>query len=340
MLPSLIEAASATLKRFEEEAARVRRSQQGGAANELELIVAEQREASQRAEVDALRGREPLLQARAERLRAELHAAERNLELRIEDRRRLHAAEAAVELATAAVARAEARRADASLELERMTIRAPISGYVQRLHKVPGDKVVRMMDASHSSHVAHLYNPEQLRVRVDVPLADASHISIGQPCEVVVEVLPDRVFRGEVLRATHEADLQKNTLEIQVKVHEPDPLLRPEMLTRVKFLSGSEGAANTPDRETENRTDVLLPERVIEQSDGGSRVWVVRDRRNDRGVLDPAPVDVVSREGGGWVRVRGGVQPGDLIAVGLANPQAGERVTVSGMAEVDRGGAS
>lgn len=337
-LPSLIEAAAATLRQLEEEMARVRRSQQGGAANELELIVAEQRAASQRAEVEALRAREPVLEARARRLRAESHAAERALELRTEDRRRLHASEAAVELAAAAVARAEASVADAALELSRMTIEAPISGFVMRRLKVPGDKVIRGMDSPHSSHLVHLYDPEQIRVRVDVPLADAAHVFVGQQCEVVVEVLPDRVFRGEVLRVTHEADLQKNTLEIQVKVHEPDPLLRPEMLTRVKFLSPSDGQAGGSRVEPDARAEVLIPEDAVRREGGRSFVWVVRQRQNDRGLLEPATVDVLSNEEG-WVRVRGEIRPGDLVAVGIESPRAGERVTVSGLAGADRGGA-
>ncbi len=343
-LPSLVEAAAARLTRLEEESARVRLSQEAGAANELELVVARQRVAAQRAETDALRARGPLLEARGRRLRAELHAAERALDLRIEDRRRLVASEASVGLARAAVARAEAVRADAALELERMTIRAPIGGYVQRRLKVPGDKVIRMMDSPHSAHVVHIYDPERLRVRVDVPLADASYISVGQRCEVVVEILPDRVFVGEVLRATHEADLQKNTLEIQVAVHDPDPLLRPEMLARVKFLSSSGsgvgGGGEAERGEAGAQAEALVPAEAVEEDAGRALVWVVRERRNDCGSLGPVSVDVIGGGEGGWVRVRGGVRPGDLIAVGLDRPRAGERVVVSVLDGVERGGSS
>jgi HlyD family secretion protein len=337
-LPSLIEAAVATLRQREEELTRVGRSQRSGAANELELIVAEQRELFQRAEVEALRARGPVLEARARRLRAELHAAERDLELRTEDRRRLRAAGAAVDLALAVVARAEASVADAVLELSRMTIEAPISGFVMRRLKVPGDKVIRAMDSPFSAHLVHLYDPDQIRVRVDVPLADASHVFVGQACEVVVEVLPDRVFRAEVLRVTHEADLQKNTLEVQVKVHDPDPLLRPEMLTRVKFVSPSDGRSAGSRGESDAGSEVLLPENAIHREGGRSLAWVVRQRRNNRGLLEPASVDVLSHDEG-WVRIRGEVRPGDLVAVGIRNPRAGELVTVSGLADADRGGA-
>lgn len=339
-LPSLIEAADATLLQLDEEFSRIGRSYESGAATDLEVIIARQRATAQRAEVAALHARKPLLEARGQRLRADLRAAERNLELRIEDRRRLDASEAAVLSAAAAVSRAEASRAEAALELARMTIRAPISGYVQRRLKVPGDKVIRMMDSPHSAHLVHLYDPEQLRVRVDVPLADASHILVGQECEVVVEVLPDRVFRGTVVRATHEADLQKNTLEIQVQVHDPDPLLRPEMLTRVKFVGSSETESGAAHLEQEAGAEVLIPRRALQQDGESATVWVVRERRNGQGSLVSLPVEVTASAEKGWVRVRSSLQPGDLIAIGLDQPRAGERVTFTSHSDPEQEGSS
>ncbi|MEM1165991.1 MAG: efflux RND transporter periplasmic adaptor subunit [Planctomycetota bacterium] len=326
-LPSLVDSARATLTRLEEEAARVRRSTSQGATNEFERIVAEQRAAAQRGELAALEAREPILAAGVDRLRAELRAAERDLALRIEDRRRVDAAEAAVAGARASLDRARAMRDEAVLELERMVIRAPISGYVQRRLKLPGDKVIRMMDSPHSAHVLHVYDPERIQVRVDVPLAEASHVFVGQACEVVVEVVPDRVFRGTVLRTTHEADLQKNTLQMKVKVIDPDPILRPEMLTRVKFLptgaSGGEAAAPA-DRDGHR---VLVPQHVLDETAGSSRVWVVAERRNGRGVLSPREVRIVERSEG-WVTVVGDVQPGALVALDIEQARTGERVVV------------
>jgi RND family efflux transporter MFP subunit len=336
-LPSRIAAARATLERLEEEAARVRRSTDRGAGTEFESIVAQQREAAQRAEVAALEGSRAVLEARVDRLRAESRAAERNLELRIEDRRRLDAARASVATAQAAVDHAEAARDEAALELERMTIRAPITGYVQKRFKVPGDKAVRRMDDPESAHIAHLYDPEQLRVRVDVPLADASHIFIGQPCEVIAEVLPNRVFEGEVLRTTHEADLQKNTLEIHVKVSDPAPTLRPEMLTRVKFLPPSGEDANQAKDSGESITRVRVPKQALTPS--GDRVWLVKQRRNGRGTLAPTPVRVEAREGD-WATVSGQIRPGDLLAIGVDRPREGERVVIERNTAPDGKGSS
>jgi multidrug resistance efflux pump len=331
-LPSLIESARATLIGLVEEADRARLSTERGASNELERIISEQRAAAQNAEVRALEARGPILEAHADRLRAQLRAAERDLDLRIEDTRRLAVATAMVASAEAAVERAIAIHDEAALELERMVIRAPITGYVQSRLKVPGDKVIRMMDSPHSAHLVHMYDPGRLQVRVDVPLTDASHISVGQACEVVVEVLPDRVFRGEVLRTTHEADLQKNTLQFKVKVIDPDPILRPEMLTRVKFLSSQGGGVSEARSSKSSGSTVRIPTGAFDDAGGSGRVWIVTNRHNGRGVLSSRSVDVIERTAD-WLTVAGNIQPGALITVDVAKPREGEFVVVRNLNE-------
>ncbi len=74
-------------------------------------------------------------------------------------------------------------------------------------------------------------------MRVDVPLVDAGKISVGQEAEIVVEVLPDKPFSGTVTRVMHEANIQKKHSGGQLFWGPPDPVLRPEMLARVKFLA-------------------------------------------------------------------------------------------------------
>lgn len=329
-LPAQIRAARARMVGFDEELDRIERSATRGVANELEVIRARQAAHAQRAEVEALEAQERVLDARVDRLRAELRASERDLELRIEDRRMLDSAKAALKNAQAGVARARAELDDARLELARMTIRAPISGYVQERLKAPGDKVMRAMDSPDSAHLLHLYDPEKLQVRVDVPLADASHVYDGQPCEVVVEVLPDRVFKGEVLRSTHLADLQKNTLEFKVRVIDPDPVLRPEMLTRVKFLAddqttnGSMRASNA----TPNTIPlVLVPKRALQIGDKTTRVWTITQRRAGRGVLRAVPIESVEARDD-HVLVRADLTPGSLVVVGSHIPHDGQRVAI------------
>ncbi|MFG0283554.1 MAG: efflux RND transporter periplasmic adaptor subunit [Phycisphaerales bacterium JB039] len=321
-VPAMIAAEQARLERDQEELERARKALARDAATELEVIIYEKTVESQAAAVDIMRKREAILRAKRDRLTAELAAAERNADLRVMERRALDASKAAVTSARAAVRQAEAARDEAQLRLDRMTIRAPITGYVQSRFKVPGDKVMLAMDDPHSAHLVHLYDPQKIQVRVDVPLADASHVFTGQQCEVVVEVLPDATFVGEVTRITHEADLQKNTLQVKVRVIDPSPLLRPEMLTRVKFLP--DGAAAGSDA-VGDASPVRVPEASLDRAAGGARVWVVRDRRAGAGVVRPVAVTLVTAEAG-WATVRGDLRPGDLLALEPAGLTEGQRV--------------
>ncbi len=320
---SYIQSQAATLIHDQENFARVRDAYERDAAAEIEFISARERVNAQQAELNAMTLEQDVLDAAILRIEADLQAAQIDYELRIDDQFQLSNAKAMLAREQANHLQYQVVRDEAQLELDRMVIRSPISGYVQRRLKVPGDKVVRMMDSPHSAHIAHIYDPSKIQVRVDVPLADASQLYVGQRCEVVVEVLADQVFVGEVTRVTHEADLQKNTLQVKVRVHEPSSVLRPEMLTRVKFLSDS--FEQQQGVETSTDVQVQVPEHSIDRSDGSQRVWVVSQRSNGRGVLVSKGVQNISIADG-WITISGEIQPGALIVANPSGCKEGERV--------------
>jgi len=324
-LPALIAVEQAVHDRLVEELARARTALDRGGATDIEVIILDRQVAAQAATVESIQRREAMLAARRDRLAAEVRAAERDFELRVEERRALDAAEARVMRARAEVARATARRDEASLRLERMTIRAPITGLVQRRLKVPGDKIMLGMDDPRSAQLALLYDPAKLQVRVDVPLADAAGVTVGQGCEVVVDILPDRAFDGVVTRITHEAVLQKNTLQVKVRVLDPSPLLKPEMLTRVRFLDdvespGEPGASANP---APGSGGLIVPVECLDID--GRRVWAIRDRRGRQGRAVPVPVTIDGRRAD-WALVRGDLRPGELLAVTGEPLRAGQPV--------------
>jgi RND family efflux transporter MFP subunit len=254
-----------------------------------------------------------------ERAKADLVAATRNFELRIADRQVLEAAEAATLRAEAALQRAEADLADAQIRLARMTIRSPIDGIVVTRHKAPGDKVMLRMDGERSATVFSLYEAFKLQARVDVPLADAGQIAVGQRCEVSTDVLPNRTFEGEVIRVLHEADIQKNTLQAKVVISDPSPELRPEMLCRVRFM-----AMPRPEQDGETTfTRIFVPEQAVVDD----RVWLARMTDAPFATLEPlSAAGNVMQDG--W-RAIDGLQPGARVVV---NPptdlDAGQRVRV------------
>lgn len=330
-LPSLIDSAQATLVRYEEELRRVQQAFAEAAATELEVVIARQRAVALRADLAALDAQRGVLDAEINAARAEEYAASQAFALRINDRLRLDASKAGMGLARAELEHASGVRAEAELRLERMVIRSSVAGYVQRRMKSPGDKAFVMMDDPASAQIVHVYDPSRLQVRVDVPLADAANVSVGQVCEVTVEILPDTQFVGRVLRVTHEADLQKNTLQVKVAVENPSPLLKPEMLTRVRFLGSDQGPADAG-LSIERASRVKIPIAVIDDSSGFDRVWIVSDRLASRGVAEAVGIEIVDKAGK-WASVEGLIQPGALLITDPAGLKAGQSVSIQSDSE-------
>ena len=204
-------------------------------------------------------------------------------------------------------------------------MRSPTDGVVQVRLAYPGAKLMLEADMPHAAHVVHLYDPRRLQVRVDVPLADAAHIGVGQAAEVVADVLPDRTFAGHVSRIVHEADLQKNTLQVKVSLADPAPQLKPEMLARARFLAAAE-PGDTPAGEEPR---VFVPEELLREASGGqARVWIVDQARQ---VAAERVVTLGTRRSGAWREVTGGLQPGDRIIAEYPRALAvGQRVRIVG----------
>ncbi len=207
--------------------------------------------------------------------------------------------------------------AEAELALERTRIHAPVSGRVMRLFAVPGDKKMRMMDDMDSVTIAMLYDPEKLQVRVDVPLADAAGLAIGQRARIRCSLLPDAVFAGEVTRIAGEADIQRNTLQARVRVIDPDPRLRPEMICRVEFLQDAAEAAVSPAGASAGPGNlaVFIPESSIA---GDSLAWIC-DAETHR--LESREVAATNEIRDGWIRVESGVRPGEWV---VEDPEANQ----------------
>ncbi len=325
-LPAEIAAEQALLTELHAEHERVSLVHEQQSASGIELIRAQQQCAAQAAKLRLTEGKWPILDAKTRQWEAEVTAARENLRLRITETKALADARAAVARAEAELNRAATASAEAKLRLQRMEVRSPSSGVVQERLVEPGSKLQLTMDNSpRSAQAVRLYDPTRLQVRVDVPLAQAAHVGVGQEATVTVEILPDRRFRGSVTRIVHEADIQKNTLQVKVAVHEPAPEIKPEMLARVKLLGKANAAAETSDHA------VFAPESLILRSAGGAdRVWLADAAR---GIAVSRQVTVGDTRQEGWVEIRQGLNPGDrLIALDPSGVRGGQRIRITGEA--------
>lgn len=234
--------------------------------------------------------------------------------------------EASMKTAMIRVRQAQLAVDTARLRLERMIVRAPISGRVLALVARPGSRL--MGQAQHamqdSSTVVSLYNPAMLQIRADVRFEDLPNLVPGQPVRIESPALPGKPVEGEVLFATSVADIQKNTLQVKVAIKEPPPVLKPDMLVQVTFLAGQPDV-NTAAAET---LRLLVPRSLVNTGEGGTRVWLADQ---SAGLARLRSIKLGRAALGDLIEVTDGLTPADkLISGGRDGLADGQRIKVTG----------
>jgi RND family efflux transporter MFP subunit len=226
---------------------------------------------------------------------------------------------------------AGARAAAAELDLKRLqlartVVRAPSAGVVMARLAVPG----MMVGAGDGKPVVELYDPAQLQVRADVPLADAGRIAIGDRAEIMLDVLPGRTLRGEVVRIVHQADIAKNTVQAKVRIEEPAPELKPEMLARVKVFPKVRGGTGGASADAPaSSAAIWAPADAVTGAGDEASALVIDGLEDGRGRVARRAVTVAGPAIDGWVPVTSGLRAGDLLVRAPASaPAPGTRVRI------------
>lgn len=238
-----------------------------------------------------------------------------------------------VQGARAAVELAQAIHDESLLALRRTEVRSPASGLVMARLTAPGALVGT--DASNST-VVQIFDPQQLQVRTDVPLAEAGRLAVGLPAEVLVDALPGRVIKAHVLRLVQQADIAKNTVQAKVLLEDPPAGLVPDMLARVRIFTAPASSARTSGES--DRTELAAPESALGSlatTDAGTRrgtVRVVVDLRDGVGRIEDREVECDGQsDPTGWTTVLSGLRPGDVVVTnGSPGTKAGELVRLVG----------
>ena len=237
--------------------------------------------------------------------------------LRIEERRRIAVAERELELARARLQSSEAALAICELRLARMTVTSPWSGIVLERLTVPGTTVGQQ--GRQEIAICSLYDPKELRVRVDVSQEDIGKVFVGQEAEILSASRRGKPYTGRILRTVQKADIQKVTVQVHVHVNEPDGLLKPEMLCQVKFMAST---LPTRTKEQETQSALMILSRLLL---AGDRCWVLDPITKRAGLRK---VTTGSRVGD-WVEIRSGLNLSDkLIDAEGRSLQEGSRVRV------------
>jgi HlyD family secretion protein len=92
-------------------------------------------------------------------------------------------------------------------------------------------------DRGAKGYVVSLADLNDLEVELDISQTDFGKLRSAQRGVVTTDAFPDRKYEGFIKEISPEANRQKATVQIKVKVVKPDQFLRPEMNASVAFLS-------------------------------------------------------------------------------------------------------
>ncbi|HKQ46790.1 MAG TPA: efflux RND transporter periplasmic adaptor subunit [Phycisphaerae bacterium] len=229
-------------------------------------------------------------------------------------------AKRALEEAKAQAAADEAALAWAQKALTDCDVIAPIAGVILQRDVEVGDFVAAeggrgMMANAQFGMIADMAT---LRVEVDISELDIAKVKKDMPCTITPDAYKDRRYRGHVLWIDPGANYSKATVQVKVRIDDPDDNLRVEGSAQVAFLSEP-----PPAESPSGGSAIWIPASSCQRdADAKSaRVFLV-----DNGRLRQTPIRI-GREVSGLVEVLGGLTPGQSIAIdGLDHLSDGMRV--------------
>ena len=123
-----------------------------------------------------------------------------------------------------------------------------------------------------------------LQVELDISQTDFARLKMGQRAEIIPEAFPNLRYTGFIAEIAPEANRAKSTVQVKVKVENPNEQLRPEMNARVNFLSDK--ATSNTDNKAASR--VMVPKAAVVRKDGTAFVFVVKGNKVEQRVIRQA----------------------------------------------------
>ncbi len=217
----------------------------------------------------------------------------------------------------AAVMQAQGALEFAQTQLDNTVIRAPTSGTILERNVEKGEFVTTgfVGDKGAKGYVVSLADLNDLQVELDINQNDFAKLAAEQKGIITTDAYPDRKYQGAIAEISPEANRQKATVQVKVKVLHPDSYLRPEMNASVAFYNDVKDAGG----QKSTQPLVTVPAAAVRD---GSVFVMVEGKALKRAVT-------VQGTGPDGVRVSSGLIGGeDVIISAPAGLKDGQKVVV------------
>ncbi|MFT5368893.1 MAG: membrane fusion protein (multidrug efflux system) [Candidatus Latescibacterota bacterium] len=171
---------------------------------------------------------------------------------------------------------------DAGIQIDKITLRAPITGVLSEVSDITQGTLVNQ-----NTPIVKIVDFSYVLVDLQIPNAQISKINLGQPLRVRNYAFPDQSFAGEITAINPVLDPTTRTFRAVGKVENVELLLRPGMFVQADII-------------TESREDVPLISRKLVQRRRGQKVVFVEEegraqqRDVQTGLEDRENVEILS----------------------------------------------
>jgi RND family efflux transporter MFP subunit len=262
-----------------------------------------------------------LEQAKAESTQAALDYA-RQIQLKdkgFASEAALETSRATAESAAAAVKSAAAAVRAADVNLENTFIRAPFDGTVLTKHADVGEVVAPFASsASSKGSVVDLADMHSLEVEADVSESNIQKVTVGQPCEIILDAYPTVHYQGHVKKIVPTADRSRATVLTKVAFAEVDSRVLPEMSARINFMN-----SDTLEAAKSNDSTLAVPNSSLVKRENRNVVFAVVNNRAQE-------IEVTTGEKlGNLTQVTGGLRAGQkVVASPPSDLKNGDKVKI------------
>jgi HlyD family secretion protein len=205
----------------------------------------------------------------------------------------------------------------AQTQLDNTLIKAPVTGTILDRNVEKGEFVTNgfVGDKGAKGYLVTMADLNDLQVELDINQSDFPKLGPQQKGFVTTDAYPDKKYNGYVQQVSPEADRSKATVQVKVKITNPDEFLRPDMNATVAFYNPAGSV-----RREDQKPAVVVPAGAVQEG----AVFVVVDGRARR-----RPVTTGGTSNGGIIVQTGLIGGEDLIVSPPPGLKDGQKVSVA-----------
>ncbi|MBV9405005.1 MAG: efflux RND transporter periplasmic adaptor subunit [Acidobacteriaceae bacterium] len=137
------------------------------------------------------------------------------------------------------IEQAQGSLAYAQTQLDNTIIKAPVTGTILDRNVEKGEFITTgfVGDKGAKGYIVTMADLNDLQVELDISQNDFPKLGPQQKGTVTTDAYPDKKYQGVIEQVSPEADRAKATVQVKVRVLNPDDFLRPDMNATVAFYN-------------------------------------------------------------------------------------------------------